>query len=676
MDNKTKQNSGGVYPLIESNISADGIAEVFSKKGFKGALGSVEYGENYPFDAEAWKKVAESFKKFAANNIDCFIYDEFGYPSGTARGAVLDRHPEYAAKGAYCHLYFKPVSRGYHKFDTGSGKLICAVLVNDETGEVTDISDKADENGSIKFHSDNETPEWFISMTEKTVFEGSHCTMNYCEPRKYICISDKRAVEEFIRVTHEKYYEVLGDEFGKGIRAFFTDEPSLIAYAMQESPVPILPWQDSYAADFRQRYGYPIGTAMASVLINRGNPTKIRCDYWEFISREVADGYFKTIKDWCNSHGVLSAGHCLSEENLQWHIVNYGSLYESMKYLDIPGIDMLGTTEDRLMQNCFPFAKLAVSVADVYGKTGSLSEFSDFATAYDGKTVKEKEYYRSLYWHIAIGITELVSLYGFEGLSDETVLKWNECAARTLEIMKRGNRECDVAVLYPITSAWAEYTANPFFYATDKAEGICKLSDSVNAVGWKLLKNYIDYNFIDDDALDDLLVKSGEAVIRGRSYKTIILPCCTVIREKSAEKLNEAIENGVKVIFVGKIPQKTRESGENSEELKTLAKFAEEKRATFISDEDELINAVVTKKSATLSGKSLSVLTHTRTDGNRTILMVANIGDDDFVGKAACEYPSNAKEIDPETGIEREFSGDIRLSGGKATIIVFERKGD
>lgn len=35
----------------------------------------------------------------------------------------------------------------------------------------------------------------------------------------YVDVLNKKAVERFIEVTHERYYETLGDEFGKSIPA-------------------------------------------------------------------------------------------------------------------------------------------------------------------------------------------------------------------------------------------------------------------------------------------------------------------------------------------------------------------------------------------------------------------------------------------------------------------------
>lgn len=67
-------------------------------------------------------------------------------------------------------------------------------------------------------------------MSSRRLFDGTHAAESYSEPRNYINLCDPNATRAFLEVTHEKYAEKLSDEFGKGIRAFFTDEPSLIAW--------------------------------------------------------------------------------------------------------------------------------------------------------------------------------------------------------------------------------------------------------------------------------------------------------------------------------------------------------------------------------------------------------------------------------------------------------------
>ena len=672
----------GIYPLVEYRIHQEDMVDDFNRKGFAGVVGHVNYDYDYPNNEAAWEKVKESFHRFLDNGMEGMIYDEFGYPSGTARGVVLENHPEYTAKGAFCYLHFKPLGAGFHKIDLPEGEFLGAFLVDDQTGEVIALPETRTNNGGLNFYNEREGAFYLILMVVRTLFEGTHCTANYCEARKYISMSDADATKEFLRVTHENYYKVLGDEFGKGIKAFFTDEPSLIAYTNQPGPMAILPWHEKYPVEFEKEYGYDIRNAMCAVLFKRGaDCAKRKCDFWEYITKTVAEGYFQTIADWCKEHGIVAAGHCLSEENIQWHIVNYGSLYETMKRFDWPGIDMLGTIEEHLMDECFPFAKLAVSVADVYKTGKSLTEFSDIKSTYGGSSVGLSEIYRSVNWHIAMGINQFVSLYSFQDISDDEIYTLNNYVARLNKLMQNGRRDCDIAVLYPDLSAWANYTSNGYFYATDPTEGITNLSATVNKTAWEILHCQRDFDFIDNAVLMNGNIEQGQLVFNTRKYNTVILPYCEVLKEEMVSKLVALLKQGVSIIFVGKVPFISRETGKNEAIFNELQSAVDQGKITFIKQENisMLGQALKAEKFRLSSGNETRfsrLLTQRRMIDEKTyLMMVANIGNEEFQGNIELDGDYeitcfNAKKAEAvECGKANKVS--IELGNGEALVYAF-----
>ena len=677
----------GIYPLIEDRMLLDGKAEEFVKKGFGGVVGNLEYDGAFPYNEEAWTKVKENFQKFISHGMEGIIYDEYGYPSGTARGTVLDNHPEYAAKGAFCYLHFKPLAgRNFHKVDIPDGEFLGAFLVDDKTGVPIDISEERTKSGGLQFFIEAQGRFYLILMVVRTLFEGTHCTANYCEVRKYISMSDADATKEFLRITHDNYYRILGEEFGKGVKAFFTDEPSLIAYTNQPGPMAILPWHEKYPLEFMDTYGYDIRRAMCAVLFKRGNDcAKRKCDYWEYITKTVAEGYFQTIADWCKKHGVAMAGHCLSEENIQWHIVNYGSLYEIMKRFDWPGIDMLGTIEEHLMDECFPFAKLAASVADVYKSGVALSEFSDIKSTYSGSNIGLQDIYRSVHWHIALGINKFVSLYSFKGISDKEIYDLNDYVARLNKLMSSGRRECDIAVLYPEFSAWANYTSNGYHYATDPTDGINQLSKTLNKTAWELLHGQVDFNFIDNSAIDDCEVKQGQIIVNGRNYRTLILPYCEVLREKTAWKVLDIANAGVDVIFVGKAPYLSRETGIYEEVFVHIKHAVDKGKIVFVPYEN--ISSIGTRCQARTfllhKGEQTRferILTHRRKiDENTYLMMVSNIGNQTFIGDIDFGELYQVTRFDIKDGHAKDLgekrSIEVSLGNGEACVFGFVNKG-
>ena len=694
---KQAERKYAISPLIESRIHQAGLAERYKKEGYAGATGTVEYTPEFPNDANAWGKMKKAFEEFIQDGMEIIVYDEYGYPSGTARGVVPESNPEFIAKGLYCYVHWKHIGAGgFYKGNIPDGKFYKALLVGARSGKIYDVSDCVDENGNLKMNTPAGDENYdLVLLTVRRLFEGTHATHNECEIRNYVSMSDVKATEKFIEVTHENYYKYLGEHFGKGVKAFFTDEPSLMAYTLVNQLMPILPWMSYYPEEFQEKYGYPFEYAVCAVLLKKGEENvKRRCDFWEYISQTVANGYFGTIKKWCKEHGVASTGHLLSEETLQDHIVNYGSFYETLKAFDWPGIDMLGTITEQLMSKCVPFARIVSSVADLYGCGESLSEFSDIKTYYGGVYVSIDEYYKSVNWHTAMGINNFVSLYAFrdgEGNSfpSQDVRALNEYTARLNKLMRNGARISEVALLYPDASMWANYNANANWHGIDSAPEITLVNDVFCKTSWELFHRQIGFDVVDNQALLNGQAEEGSLLFGTRAFKAVVVPCCDVLADSVAEKLLELITQGVKVIFVEKIPSISRETGKQAAFEQAFENAVKDGKATFLKTEDlasvDGFADGVLKVESNGCKRFEEILSHVRVleDGKRIVLLV-NMGKEDFEAEISLQCAASAVyEFQANTGefVTVDYKNEetcaktcVKILGGKATVLVFDKE--
>lgn len=693
---KTVERKYAIYPLVESRIFETNLHNKYNKLGYAGVNGTLKYTPEFPNDEKAWEEVAKVFDNFIKNDMSIIIYDEYGYPSGTARGVVPESNPNFIAKGLYCYVHWKHIEQDcFYKGNIPNGEFYKALLVGAESGKIYDVSDCVDENGNLKMFTPKSAENYdLVLLVTRRLFEGTHATHNECEIRNYISMSDAEATKKFIEVTHENYYKYAGTNFGKGIKAFFTDEPSLMSYALVPQLMPILPWMPYYPEEFKNRYGYNFEDAVCAVLLHKGEENaKRRCDFWEYISETVSNGYFGTIKKWCREHGVASTGHLLSEENLQDHIVNYGSYYETLKSFDWPGIDMLGTISEQLMVECVPFARIASSVADLYGCGEALSEFSDIKTYYSGVYVSIDEYYKSVNWHTAMGVNNFVSLYAFrdgEGrpFPAEDVRALNEYTARLNKIMRMGIRNVQVGLLYPDTSMWANYNANTNYHAIDSAPAITKINNVFCKAAWELFHRQIDFDVIDNNLVLNSTVEGTNVLFGNRKFKEFIIPCCDVLKEAVATCLLEWIEQGIKVTFVEKVPSVSRETGK-------LAAFKMKFETAVQSGQAKIISISEFEDAENVTSIALpfyisngrenrfqELLSHMRVleDGSCLILIV-NMGKEDFIGRLNVQGSfSSINSFDPRTGgfsdVNFSFNNDrstldLTIEAGKAKVLFF-----
>ncbi|MBQ2336236.1 MAG: hypothetical protein II381_07985, partial [Victivallales bacterium] len=130
-----------IYPIIHGGVAANpSRAEDIERKGFAGIVGNVPYGEGYPDDDAEWQRTSDGFREFLKRGMHVWIYDEKGYPSGTAGGAVTDMNPDFIAQGLYCYEYWRTLSGpGPYRADVPGDKLYKAMLLPLDGGEAIDV---------------------------------------------------------------------------------------------------------------------------------------------------------------------------------------------------------------------------------------------------------------------------------------------------------------------------------------------------------------------------------------------------------------------------------------------------------------------------------------------------------------------------------------------------------
>ncbi len=576
-----------VYQIIHGGAADPARAAYYDDRWFGGIVGNIPYTADFPDDAAAWEKTEAGMRAYIDKGMHTWLYDENGYPSGTAGGYVTEWNPDYVAKGLYCYDYWRKIGGpSRYRADVPGDKLWKAVLLPVEGGDPIDVTHCLNQRGTL--YIDVPAGRFYLFMLSiRRLFDGTHATESYSEPRNYVSLSDRRATEAFIACTHERYKERLGDQFGKGVLAMFTDEPSLISWNIRQGVFPILPWLDSYPADFEEKYGYPFVYACVAVVLARGNDViKRRCDFWEFIADTVAENYFGVIRAWCHQNHLKSSGHMLEEERLQAHVYNYGSFYRSMKQFDWPGIDQLHTETGPLMNdNAIPIARFIASFADINGEHEVFTEFSDHCVRERGEIAGADCYYGSVNWHLAMGVNNFTSYYSWQGLTAEEQVAFNQYTARSGYLLRQGVRDSRVAVFYPEAAMWASYTPTTAVRAIDHSAGTQALDKAFAKCGWELLHRQVDFDYIDCALLLDGEIRDGKLCWRDRGYNTIVLPAVSVLENAAAEKLLALAEAGVTVLFAEKLPELCRETGCGSPAIAALTEAVDGGKMFFAPTE-------------------------------------------------------------------------------------------
>jgi uncharacterized protein YneF (UPF0154 family) len=580
------------------------LAKNYDALGYGGVVANVSF-DNYLESEEAWDKFLDCMNSFREKGMVFWIYDERGYPSGKAGGLTLRDHPEYEALGV---LFAKTEGKGTirHKMPVGEKILepisVIAVPVYDNN---YDLSRKIDLTDKVK-KGQNEiswaTPDgkWCImSFNLGYMYEGTHCVVNYSDPLPYINIMDRNAVARFIELTHEAYKERCGSALKDYVKAFFTDEPSLMTLYLkkQDGLLPPIPWCWDFAEQFKSRYGYDILPELAHLFVNIDEKTPyIRLHFWKVVSELIEENFYKQIQDWCQVNGTASSGHALCEEQIFWHSAFEGDLYRDLRRMDIPGIDMLSSNPTQLARSRqIPVPKFVSSVTHLANRELCMSETSSHVQTVNKLPCSFEQRIGTINYQYVLGLTCITSYYGLKefDLEKGELNIFNDHIGRLGVMLTNGKHIADIAVFYPIHSFWEAYIpTGDIAYANPFGEKAQKINTEFGAVSLELLANQRDFDYIDDQVILESEIREGSLNVAGESFKCVVLPNAYVMPLGVYNKLDKFVNSGGSLIALGGLPQIGMKEDETKSVKEISMRLSKSDRVKIVNGIDDVIKAV------------------------------------------------------------------------------------
>lgn len=477
-----------------------------------------------------------------------WLYDEGGWPSGTAQGNVVAGHPEFRGKRLHVHLL--------QETSVLPERMIAAVGLP-EIGIPVPLD---------------------LPMLAQGLRPYDKIFVFYIKDDGYpVDVFNPSAVRRFIDVTHERYAEYVGEFFGDTIPGIFTDETSLGGQIGREA----IPWSGGLLEQLSQKMGrdariyLPLLFAPEHVgpdVMARYSAHEIvaaRCEYYDLLTQRFADSYWQQISDWCEAHGLLHTGHVGGEDNLPDHL-HFGHFFRTVGALQVPGVDVIWR---QLFpgQKAFPFMRFAASAAKQNEKRPDLSpesEPSSKSSPWRHAVLTETNavygfglHYGQMRWLLDYQMQHGVNLYApmaYYATTSKGRLygtmshigpgnplwpyyrTFADYVGRVCLLARQSHEKASVAVYYPIETVWAQYGASEAWEALQK---ICE------ALG----ELHIPFDFIDADFLTTLNVNK-EQCAKDLCYTTILIPPLSAIPVGALAKLAELQKKQAAIIFLEQWP--------------------------------------------------------------------------------------------------------------------------
>lgn len=535
-------------------------------QGFGGVVCNVSFTDYLVSEAK-WKEFVHAVKAAKAAGMAMWLYDERGYPSGTAGGLTLRGHPELEAqglliaaadsKGGALSLKLPPGDPVFVRAFplTGGSIQISGSLALPARQTGLDLSERL--NGGA-LNVDLPPGNWrVLAVTRSPLYEGTHAALSLADKLPYIDLLDPEATDRFLALTHQQYARHLGDDLGRYFQSTFTDEPSLMSMFLKPMPWSVLPWAPNLAHEFRARRGRPLEPLLPALMTDAGPGTaSARYDFWRTIGELVSENYFGRIQSWCHAHKLKSGGHLLYEEPLLYHVPLYGNFFQCVRRLDAPSIDCLTSIPSEVP---WFIARLVSSAAELEGRSQTMCETSDFAQVYrpagDTRPVRhvtEDEIRGTCNRLMFGGINTITSYYTFTGLSTSQMQRINEYVGRCATMLRGGHQVTDIALLYPIESVWPRYV--PSNQGPTASPDAAQVDYSYRMALDSLFAACRDFTFVDSAALGHAAVEHGSLKYRGLRWRVVILPGADTLPLAAWRSLLRFVRTGGAAIALGALP--------------------------------------------------------------------------------------------------------------------------
>ena len=556
------------------------IAE-YKKAGY-GGLSILPFGSDFQPKYlteeyfEVYRVCIEEAKK---QGLTLWIYDEYGFPSGTAGdingdgiGRFRQRYPEHTNKRLDKTEYHVESGTVFHQQLQGD-KLMAVVAMDTITKVRRDLNEYI-AGGEVKWI----VPDGNWKVMVFSCVNAGNSIVDYMSPE---------AVDLYINMTHSEYYKRFGDYFGTTVVGTFFDEPTLY-YAEGRS------WTPEFNDKFEVKYEFSPALYYPALWYDIGAETEEARNYmFGFRSELYAEGYTKQVNDWSLKHGVLATGHQDNEEVVNCTSIS-GDLMKCFKYLEVPGIDRIGG--DRPTEKFYKIVSSAaynwdhsLVMSESYGDMGNLSWTQIFGIAMEQYAKGINVLIPHAVWYNTERVTFLPELSLRNPIYADSLHIFTDYLSRLNAVMQNDARWVgDVAMLYPIHAIQSgHYLDGPLGHYKggvdipdlDYADVSIVLFDSLG----------YDFMFLHPEVLDEQCRAVGNKLLldnktQYNSFSTMVVPGCKTISLSNLQKIQTFVQAGGNVVFTTKIPEKATTAAENSEVIAVMRELQKSDRVIFVEN--------------------------------------------------------------------------------------------
>lgn len=573
-----------------------------------------------------WKDLDVIIDEARHRGMKVWILDDAHYPTGQAAGVMKDADDRLckqfvmAERTDVCgpipsvQLDIREMMKhvpdsAKRVFDDESCLAVVAGRLENETyiGKDTVLLTPYINDGELEW----DVPEgmWRIFVIYKTRNGGGR--------PHYINVLDEESCRVQIDAVYEPHYARYKDDFGKTIAGFFSDEPEFgntPGYNLDESigkRIMPLPWNKDMPDMLEERLGEDYLSLLPALWCDMGDANlsaKIRYAYMDTVTCLVSRAFSEQLGNWCEDRGVAYIGHIIEDNNQHSRLgCSLGHYFRSMKGQHMSGIDDIGGQvlpggENHSRVSMMGYGGDGEFYHFILGKLGS--SFAHIDPRKKGRAMCE--IFGAYGWNTGVRqMKYLADHFLVNGINHYVPHAFSpkefpdpDCPPHFYahghnpqyrffqSLMKYLNRICHI-----FHNGLSAAPAAMLYHGEAEWTGSCMF---MQKPARQLLENQIDFDIVPSDLFVDRdyynMKFDKEWVVNGVTYQVFIIPYTQFITKAVADFIHEAVDKGLKVIFIEDYPEGICDAGGQDErklieEVKKAVVMPLEQLADYLSRE-------------------------------------------------------------------------------------------
>ena len=400
---------------------------------------------------------------------------------------------------------------------------------------------------------------------------------------EYINMVDADSCRMLINAVYEPTFEHLGDEFGKTILGFFTDEPGFMnekGATLEDASTSsfigrgdmALPWSDELARRLHEELSASWLAELRGLWTRDPAGARVRHTYMDIATQLYRACFDEQIGDWCRKRGVMHIGHVIEDKSCHTRLgQGAGHYFRAVAGQDMAGIDVvinqLAPGVDHGRYSYFHGAWNMEFFTYALAKLGSSAARLD--PKKQGRCMAEvfgafgwHEGLREMKWIADHMLVRGINWFTPHAFSMAPFPDW-DCPPhfyahgnnpqwphfgqlmsymnRTATLLSGGHAMHPVAILYHADAEWAG-NAMP-----------------IERVAAELTRAQIDFDFVPAEAFEDekryeVSIADGLLTVNDCRYQAFVMPGASFIGAATAEAVRRMAGAGVMVLAVDEVP--------------------------------------------------------------------------------------------------------------------------